>query len=98
VSKLQPIFDRLDKLSRQRALTENESLMLERAIEGLAAEVKPRGVTNQFTWSEDETNRFCDLIADGMTPRKAGIAIGKSGSAGIGKFDRMRKAMGAQAV
>lgn len=51
----------------------------------------------QDVWTDDQTERFFDLIADGVSIGKAGQAVGKSRGAAAGKFDRERRKMGAQA-
>jgi hypothetical protein len=95
----QRTFDRLDKISRSRALTADESRMLERAIKEIdAPRNRPRGRPGGNSWSREEEARFCDLIAEGMSPREAGVAIGKTESAGAGKFDRIKAHYGWQAA
>lgn len=92
----QATFDRLDKISRTRALTSVESALLEKAI-GEIDGYREDGPRKGSPWTPEEEARFCDLIADGMAIRAAGRAIGRSSSAGIARFERIKLSMGWQA-
>lgn len=89
------VFERLDRLSRQRALTDAESCMLERAIAGLE---KPSTANNGKPWTTDEENRFCDMVADGWSIAAASRAIERTPNAGSGFMDRLRRYYGWQAA
>lgn len=89
-SHAQKTFTWLDNLSRQRALTEEESVQLARAIRTLDAK--------QVGWTDDMDARFFDAIANGASIADAGRLIGVSSGAAAGKFMRARKAMGAQGL
>jgi len=89
-SHAQKTFTWLDNLSRQRALTEEESVQLARAIKTIDG--------GCVRWTEDMETRFFDAIADGMSIGAAGRLVGVSKGAASGKFTRAREAMRAQGV
>lgn len=88
----QAMFDRLDTLSRLRALTLAESVSLERAMAELErAEPDP---TVLGGWPPETETRFLALIDGGMSIRAAARAVGKSSNAGIGRYRRIRARRG----
>jgi hypothetical protein len=95
----QATFDRLDKLSRKRALTDNESALLQHAIGELDASAEARATkpTRHGGWTDDEDARFFDLIADGLSISAAARAVGRSRNSGVSRFARAVREMGAQA-
>ena len=97
------LFARLDRVSRSRALTEAESALLERSILALdRPETRRRSIEvleiqrGPSGWTDDQQDRFFDLVAEGTAIRAAARMVGKSESAGIGLFDRFRRSLGAQ--
>lgn len=95
MSKPQDIFDRLDRLSRARALTDAESALLERVIVEMDG-APPPPLT--YGWAPDQAARFFDLIADDVSIREASRRVGKTECAGSGKFSRIAQAYGWQAA
>jgi hypothetical protein len=95
----QATFDRLDALSRKRALTDTESAMLEKAIREMDAAEATKAATGQPLqhWTPEEDARLCDLIADGCSIAAAGRIMGKSKGSAAGRFKRIRAEMGWQA-
>lgn len=102
----QGVIDRLDGLSRLRALTDAESRLLERAIKE-AAKPKRKATPGDLTkpearasivWSPDMENTLCDLVADGMTISDAARRMGLPTNATQRRFAIIRERMGAQAA
>lgn len=52
----------------------------------------------RLPWSEDMTNRLCDLIADGKSFAECAKELGTTRVACVGRFDRIRKTFGWQAA
>ena len=49
-------------------------------------------------WSEEQTNAFCDVIADGGSFSAAAAAAGKSKAAGSSKWRKIIRSLGEQAA
>ncbi len=89
------IFEKLDKISRERALTDVESLTLEQAIQDMDS-VAPHKAFR--SWTQPEEDRLFDLIAEGKSFSAAGKIIGRTKDSCIGRFHYVTKYMGAQAA
>ena len=93
----QKTFERLDGISRTRALTDNESAMLEHAMRQCdyadAAHAKQK-----TRWTETETNALCDIIADGGTFKAASHELGRSKNSCISRFHHVSREIGWQAA
>lgn len=50
------------------------------------------------TWTPDQTDRLCDVIADGGSFADAARVLGVSKNAALSRFERVKKALGPQAV
>lgn len=88
----QHTFDRLDRISRQRALTDAESAMLERAIEEVDRKATPV-VRTQKRWTPSEVVAFVRLISvDQCSVSEAARRMGRTRNAGLGKWHRLQKA------
>lgn len=48
-------------------------------------------------WTQEEHNRFFDLIADGVSISEAARRIGRTKNSGIGRWHRVVESMGPQA-
>lgn len=92
----QATFDRLDRISRERALTTAESVLLERCIDRIdSGQSERKG--RPSAWSPEATARFADLIADGVSIRQAAVMCGRPQNSGITKFRQMKAQLGWQA-
>jgi hypothetical protein len=89
MNRWQATFDRLDALSRIRALTDSESALLEHAIKQIDG--APRPATRAGAWADHDVARFCQLVTEGCSIREAGRRIGKTGSAAVAKWKRLRE-------
>jgi hypothetical protein len=49
-----------------------------------------------FFWSEDQINRLCDYVADGLSIAAAARLLGVSKNAATGQFNRIRASFGWQ--
>jgi len=83
-------FRELDALSRRRALTENESIEMERCIREIDRR-KPKTVKPDWTPSKDA--RLIELRSRGETFPRIGAALGTTERAVAGRVSRLR-AMG----
>lgn len=99
------VFEFYDALSRRRALTDNESLMLEKAIQAMdsAPPTKPvryivphSGPRDTSGWSPAQIDSFFEIIANGKSVRTAARHVGKTDRAGVMFFHRHRVSLGAQ--
>lgn len=50
------------------------------------------------TWSDFEEGILCELLAEGLSLAECAKALGRTYGSVVGKFHRIRAAMGAQAV
>lgn len=84
----QQTFDKLDTISRSRALTESESMLLEVAIQEIDNASK---VERARAWSEPEDARLIDLVRSGVAIKEAGRRIGRSPSGAVARYSRLRE-------
>ena len=90
MKRWQVTFDRLDALSRTRALSEQESELLEYAIGELD---KPEpGARRARDWSDELTAEFRQHVESGCTISEAGRRVGKGAGSAIGRWKRMKAA------
>lgn len=99
-------FERLNQISRTRALTDKESKSLWESMRAMGrkprtarakAAPKAQPQLGGWSWSYDDDAKFFDAIADGMPIAEAGRLVGKNNAASQGRFSRARKVMGWQA-
>lgn len=86
----QATYDRLDALSRTRALTEAESRSLARAIKLIDRQSTRKGSARG--WTPELDRQFLAAIASGCKIGEAAEMIGKTRNAGCGRYRRLRDA------
>lgn len=90
MTKSQCRFNELDALSRTRALTEDESIEMERCLREIDRR-KPKTVKPDWTASKDA--RLIEMRNRGETFPRIGSALGTTDRAVAGRVSRLR-AMG----
>lgn len=94
----QQVFDRLDSLSRHRALTDRETDELCRAIQFLDRSKNVTGRSKpQNKWTDYERDQLCEYISQGISFANAGKQIGRTKNSCIGQWREICAKIGWQA-
>lgn len=83
-------FADLDRISRQRALTDRESILMETCIKAIDGPQKRQGHTSSTSWPQEDEDTLLRLYGDGIGTTKIARMMGRTENSVKGKLMRMQ--------